>query len=273
VKRDTSFITHPLIQKDSEILRISGITKSFGELTALDDVSLSVMEGSIHGLIGPNGSGKTTLVNTVSSTYTPNAGQIFFRDRDITFLSPYKIAKLGIGRTFQNISIYPDLTVLDNILIGFHNAQQTGTFSRAFDLSRARRDEKRMREQATSLATLVGLEEHLLTPAATLGHNQKRFLEIARALGLKPALILLDEPGAGLSGEELLFLQKLIARIKDMGISVLLIEHHVEFVINVSDVITVLNHGVQIANGSPAEIVKNQDVIEAYLGIREGSDA
>jgi len=256
-----------------EILKISGLSKSFGELTALDQVSFGVRQGSIHGLIGPNGSGKTTLVNMISSTYKPDKGQIYFNDRDVTYLPPYKIAQLGISRTFQNISIYPDLTVLDNILIGHHAAQQTGTFSKAFDLPRARRDERSMREQAASSAKLVGLEGHLLTPAGDLGHNQKRFMEIARALALNPALILLDEPGAGLSGEELLFLRKLLSRIRDMNISILLIEHHVEFVIDVSDVITVLNYGVKIAEGPPAEISGNPAVLEAYLGFSEEADA
>ena len=165
------------------------------------------------------------------------------------------------------------MTVLDNILIGFHTSQQTSLISKAFDLAGSRRDENRMREQAIRLATKVGLEEHLSTPAEALGHNQKRFLEIARALGLSPSLLLLDEPGAGLSDEELRFLQKLILRIRDMNISILLIEHHVEFVVDVSDVITVLNYGVKIAQGSPNEITRNQEVIEAYLGIREDANA
>ena len=260
-------------QAGREILRISGLSKSFGELTALDQVSFGVRQGSIHGLIGPNGSGKTTLVNTISSTYKPDKGQIYFNDRDVTYLPSYKIAQLGISRTFQKISIYPDLTVLDNILIGHHASQQTGTFSKAFDLPRSRRDERRMRKQATRSAALVGLEGQLLTPAGELGHNQKRFMEIARALSLNPALILLDEPGAGLSGEELLFLRKLILRLRDMNISILLIEHHVEFVIDVSDVITVLNYGVKIAEGPPAEITRNPAVLEAYLGFSEEANA
>jgi ABC-type branched-subunit amino acid transport system ATPase component len=261
------------IKNDKEILIIRNVCKSFGELTALDHVSFKVKEGSIHGLIGPNGSGKTTLVNTISSTYKPDNGQIFFNDRDITFLAPYKVAQKGIARTFQNISIYPNLTVLDNILIGLHSSQQTNVFSKAFDLASARHDERSLREQATKLATLVGLEEHLFTPAEALGHNQKRFMEIARALGLNPSLILLDEPGAGLSDKELIFLKNLISRIKGMNISILLIEHQVEFVIKVSDVITVLNYGVKIAEGSPDEIKRNPEVIEAYLGISEDAIA
>ena len=260
------------VKRDRVILRVLGVSKSFGKLTALNDVSLSVKEGSVHGLIGPNGSGKTTLVNTISSTYNPDGGQIFFNGRDITAFQPHKIARLGIGRTFQNISVYSELTVLDNILVGLHNFQPTNTLSKAFDLPRARRHEEKIRESAKKLAALVGLEAHLSTPAEALGHNHKRFLEIARALGLRPSLILLDEPGAGLSGEEMIFLHKLISHIRRMGISILLIEHHVEFVIDVSDFITVLNYGVKIAEGSPAEITNNQDVIEAYLGIREGTD-
>lgn len=273
--RDKDFLETQILKvnRGKEILKICDIYKVFGGLTALNGLTLSVQEGSIHSLIGPNGSGKTTLLNVVSSLYKPDNGRIFFKERDVTGLSPHRIAALGIGRTFQNVSIYPDLTVIENILLGFHTSQKAGLFSKSFNLPRSRREEERMKDQASDLAALIGLREHLFKPAGTLEHNQKRFLEIARALGGKPSLLLLDEPGAGLGADELPFLKRLISRLRDMGISLLIIEHHIDFVVDVSDVISVLNYGEKIAEGSPNQIVKNQDVIEAYLGIMEDSVA
>jgi len=259
----------PKVKGGKEILMVCDISKHFGGITALNGVTLNVREGNIHGLIGPNGSGKTTLLDVISSLYKPDSGQIFFKEQELTHLSPHRVASLGIGRTFQNLSIYPDLTVLENIMLGFHTVQKAGLFSKSFNLPQQRREEEMMKDFASSLAAFVGLEGNLFNTAETLKHNQRRFLEIARALCLKPSLILLDEPGAGLATDELLFLKKLITRIRDMGISLLIIEHHIDVIVDVSNVISVLNYGVKIAEGPPAEIIKNQDVIEAYLGIME----
>jgi branched-chain amino acid transport system ATP-binding protein len=245
------------------MLAIKGLSRSFGGLMALDQVDLEVSQGQIHGLIGPNGAGKTTLFNVVTGFLRPSAGTIRLHGQDITHCGPAQITRLGVGRTFQNIRLFPQMTVLENVLVGQH-CRAPGGLLRAFP-NRTRR-EKALREEAEELLALVGLEAFLDRPASSLPFGAQRLLELARALATRPRLLLLDEPGAGMSREETDRMCGYILGIRDLGVTVLLIEHDMNMVMRLSDRVTVLNFGRKIAEGSPAEIRDNESVREAYLG-------
>ncbi len=251
------------------VLEINNVTKNFGGIHALTDVSFKINEGEIFGLIGPNGAGKTTMFNVITNMFAPTSGEITFLDQKITGIKPYKITDKGICRTFQNIRLFAQMTVLENVLVGGHCRTKSGVFSSVFRTKSQRTEEDRIRETAIDLLELVGLSNFKDVIAENLAYGQQRRLEIARALASNPRLLLLDEPAAGMNETETEDLFVLIKKVQKRGISVLLIEHDMPFVMKLCDRITVLNFGKKLAEGTPKEIQDNPDVIEAYLGSEE----
>jgi branched-chain amino acid transport system ATP-binding protein len=236
------------------ILEGKGVTKYFGGLAAVSNVDFSVEQGEAFGLIGPNGAGKTTLFNLISAALTTKSGTIKFKGENITGLKPYKICRMGIARTFQTVKVFPDLPALSNVLLGLHFGMSPGLSSK--DAVR----------EATELLEFVGLSALKATPAKDLTlANQKR-LEVARALATDPELLLLDEMMAGLNPTELAQAMELIARIRDKGITIIMIEHVMKAIMNVCERIMVLHHGQKIAEGTPQEIATSEKVIKVYLG-------
>ena len=248
------------------MLEIANITKNFGGLTALDDIGLQVKEKQIYGLIGPNGAGKTTLFNIITGFLTANEGSIQFSGKELTRLPPNKIARLGIARTFQNIRLFGTMTVMENVLVAQNIRAQSGVLSLVQLLS-AR--EKKLQEEAEILLKKMGLWKKRNELSISLAYGNQRRLEIARALALAPELLLLDEPAAGMNEAETEDLLERIQKIRDMGQTIMLIEHDMNIVMGICDYISVLNFGVVIANGTPAEIQTSEAVIEAYLGREE----
>jgi branched-chain amino acid transport system ATP-binding protein len=251
------------------VLEIKNITKNFGGISALTDVSIKINEGEIFGLIGPNGAGKTTMFNVITNMFLPSSGEISFLGEKITGIKPHKITDKGICRTFQNIRLFSQMTVLENVLVGGHCRSRSGVFSSVFRTKSQRKEEKDMYETAIELLELVGLSSYEDYVAENLAYGQQRRLEIARALSSNPKLLLLDEPAAGMNETETENLFDLIKKVQKRGITVLLIEHDMPFVMKLCDRITVLNFGKKLAEGTPEEIQNNQDVIEAYLGSEE----
>jgi branched-chain amino acid transport system ATP-binding protein len=252
------------------LLEVEGVSKAFGGLQVLSEVGLSVSAGVVHALIGPNGSGKTTLLNCVTGILRPDGGAVRFDGLRIDGLRPHRRAVLGIGRTFQNIHLFRGLTALDNVLVGEHCRTRAGLLRAwARPPFRPLREEALARGRARELLTVVGLADRADQPAETLPLADQRRLEIARALALDPTLLLLDEPAAGMNATETLGLNKLIREIVAAGRAVLLVEHDITLVMDVSSVVTVLNFGRKIAEGPPARVRADAGVIEAYLG-REG---
>jgi ABC-type branched-subunit amino acid transport system ATPase component len=253
---------------DAPILEIEGISVHFGGLKAVEDVSLRVPVGQIVALIGPNGAGKTTLFNAVSRLQKPTAGRIRFAGKDVTRLSPANTARLGMARTFQNLRIYANMTVLENVLVGCHRHERSGLFSGALGLPRQRREERLSRERALRALASVGLEGSAYLPAASLPYGSQRLVEIARALASEPRLLLLDEPAAGMNASERAHLVEHIRRIRESGITVLLVEHDIQLVMGISELVYVLDYGRLICEGRPEMVQKDPAVIEAYLGIK-----
>ena len=249
------------------LLSVQAITVHFGGIVALDGVSFDVAQGNIVGLIGPNGAGKTTLFNCLSRLYTPNAGVITFAGRPILGLPPHRIAPLGIGRTFQNLALFSRMTVQQNIMVGAHSLAGSDYVSNALRLPWARREERRMLQIAEELLEYLGLTALRHVPAEGLPFGTLKRVELARALASSPRLLLLDEPAGGLNHEEVDELGATVRAIRDQRhVTVLLVEHHMNFVMSISDRVVALDFGRRIAEGTPAEVRANPEVIRAYLG-------
>ncbi len=249
------------------IIQTEQVTKQFGGLTAVNHIDLSIPKGSIYSIIGPNGAGKTTFFNCLSGFYKPELGEILFCNQSIQGFSTEDVAKLGISRTYQNIRLFGHLTVIENVLIGQHTKLSSSWLDAVFHTPRYRQETQAAIIEAVRLLKYVGLENLENTLACNLPYGLQRRLEIARALGNSPSLLLLDEPTAGMNPQETVDMIRLIRSLRDdLGISIILIEHDMNVVMGMSDGITVLDYGTKIAEGAPNEIQSNQRVIEAYLG-------
>jgi len=250
----------------NSLLKVVELRKKFGGVVALDGVSFSLSNNCIKAIIGPNGAGKTTIFNIISGVYSPSSGKILFKGERIDRLRAHLIVKKGISRTFQNVQVFPNMTTVENVMVGLHSQTKSEFLACIFKLRSARREERKIYSRAMELLEFVGLQEKANRPVDTLTFHQQRLVEIARALATEPVLLLLDEPAAGLNIKETQQMAELIYKIKEMGISILLVEHDMDLVMDISEEVVVLNSGKVIAEGTPREIQNNEKVIATYLG-------
>lgn len=254
------------------ILTIQGMTRFFGGLAAVMDLSFKVESGEILSLIGPNGAGKTTVFNLITGTLLPTQGKVLFQDHEITGSRPHETTSFGIARTFQTTSLFYDETVIDNLIVSYRCRTRMGLWDALFQTGRSRKDERRCRQKAEEILEFIGLQERAWELARNIPQESQKRLALGLALVTEPKLMLLDEPTGGLTEEENISMMALIQKVRASGITVLLIEHKMKIVMNISDRIVVLNYGQKIAEGLPQEVGRNSAVIEAYLGVGYGGN-
>jgi branched-chain amino acid transport system ATP-binding protein len=251
------------------LLEVRNLSKEFGGVKAVRNLDFTVREGQIKAMIGPNGAGKTTIFNVICGVFPPSRGTVCFKGQTLSGLRPHAIARLGIGRTFQTVQLFGEMTVRENVMLGRHPRSRSGILAAAVRSPAMRREEAEIREKSLAILESVGLKDKAEWIAASLPYGEQRFTEIARALALEPVILLLDEPAAGLNRQEKARLGGLIRRLCDRGITIFLVDHHMDLVMEISDEVLVLNYGEKIAEGLPREVQRHAGVVAAYLGEEE----